>query len=376
MTLFFLLFCSIFLGISQNTVFAGDDLSIFGYFQTYFSQTNIKTTIENSHTHYSWEQDSQSNSFLLQQANLFLEKEISPNFMGWINLEFTNSFSTERNWGTFNIDEAWIKYNPSNKFKIKLGLLTPIFNNLNEVKNRTPYLPYIYRPGIYESSLSDIIRMENYRPERAYMQIYGALPAMNQQIDYAFYCGNSENDNIISSSEARFIRGADSTHYLLIGGRVGLRSLFAKLGFSFTYDHDNLHAVGLGDEVRKRYGLDLSFSYRRIDFEGEYVHTSYKPMLKMDKRFYYAKIGYNFTNELFSYIMFDYLNDESVPSLKNGMNAYKVGGGYRFSDSIIFKMQYVQLRILDGEIYLPPPMNAAKYKFKLQSFLLAVSVSI
>ena len=97
------------------------ELNVFGYFQVLLDNGS-KSLIH-----------PRVNSFSLQQMNLFLAKEISPSLSSFVNFEVTNSYSSDKNWGSFNLEEAWIKYRHGNEFNVKAGLLIPAFNNLNEI---------------------------------------------------------------------------------------------------------------------------------------------------------------------------------------------------------------------------------------------------
>ena len=155
----------------------GEDLplKIFGYFQTELRQDN-----DSGHA---------SNSFLLQQLNLFLQRDLATDWTSFVNFEIINSYSSFRDWGSFSLEEAWVSYRSSDQFKFKVGLQIPEFNNLNIIKNRTPLLPYIFRPIIYETSFGESVNLDVLTPNRAYAQIYGSIPSHGLKIDYAGFLG-------------------------------------------------------------------------------------------------------------------------------------------------------------------------------------------
>jgi hypothetical protein len=165
------------LSLAPSGVFAQAEnagLNVFGYFQVALGyQKDVQTERE-------------QNSFTLQQLNLFLQKKLTQDWTAFVNFEFVNSYSSFFNWGAFSLEEAWINYQRSDQFKLKLGLLTPAFNNLNELKNRTPLLPYVIRPVVYESSFREIIPTEDFVPARAFMQAYGIIPAGDTKLDMPF----------------------------------------------------------------------------------------------------------------------------------------------------------------------------------------------
>lgn len=274
-------------------------IKMFGYFQ-------------NSLQHWeAFTYQPAQNSFSLQQLNLFFQKELSRNWTAFINFEALNNFSSSHRWGALNLEEAWVKYSPNAKFNLKLGLQIPIFNNLNEIKNRTPLLPYIIRPLVYETSFGEFIPLEEFVPARAYAQAYGFLPAGETKFDYAVYLGNSPN---VNEEREKGQTGIDTTTTFLVGGRVGIRYRELKLGLSATYEKANdfmqfADSIGrqpaeLQELPMKRLGGDFSYNFAKFSFESEFIKTTVEtgiPELELALRFYYATLGYNFTNALFGY---------------------------------------------------------------------------
>jgi hypothetical protein len=274
-------------------------LKIFGYFQNSFQHW---TTFEERQEH---------NSFSLQQLNLFFQKDLGQRWTAFINFEFLNNFSSSRQWGSANLEEAWIAYRANMKFKLKLGLQIPTFNNLNEIKNRTPLLPYIIRPLVYETSFSEFIATEEFLPARAFVQAYGFLPTHEVKFDYAAYLGNSSN---INNNQLHGQTGIDTTITFLIGGRLGIRYRELKVGFSGTYEKKN-DFMGLADTLgrqpselkgmpKTRFGGDLSYHFANFSFESEFIIFDVDegiPELELDLAFYYATLGYHFTEQLYVY---------------------------------------------------------------------------
>ena len=101
-------------------------IKVFGYFQNEFEYQKGTGDIE----------DLEENSFALQQLNLFFQKDLGQDWTALINFEIINSFSSLYQRGGFKLEEAWARYRASRQFNLKLGLQIPIFNNLNEIKNR------------------------------------------------------------------------------------------------------------------------------------------------------------------------------------------------------------------------------------------------
>jgi hypothetical protein len=80
----------------------------------------------------------EDNSFYNQQTNPFVSSELAENFTALINVELTNNFDSDRGWGSISLQEAWVQYKNTNGLSLKFGQLLPVFNNLNEIRNRTP----------------------------------------------------------------------------------------------------------------------------------------------------------------------------------------------------------------------------------------------
>lgn len=359
-TLALLLSC----GVSPvHAQLAGSDLKVFGYFQASLGyRKDLEGPVENK-------------SFSLQQLNLFLQKELAPKWTVFINFELVNSFSSFRNWGAHNLEEAWVSYHRSAQFRLKLGLQVPTFNNLNEIKNKTPLLPYIIRPLAYETSFNEIIALDEFAPGRAFVQLHGFIPAKELKIDYALFVGDSPN---INSDPARGQTGVDTTKLFLVGGRFGLRTRNCKLGVSATYDHRDFSRAELAQKFpassfkkvpRLRLGGDFSLNAGRWLWESEYIQVTYDddhPRLHIDKKFYYGTLGYHLTEKLFAYGGYWFIGDNALPEEDLDVIAPTVGVAYNFSEAIFLKTQYGPVRF---ETSSPAPSeNRADY------YYLAISV--
>ena len=99
-----------------------DPLNIFGYFQVSFMQFSEQDFKTNYPEISSNDWLPKQNSFGIQHLNLFLSKNISDHWRAFVNFEFTNSFSSFKNWGTFNLEEVWIRYKPQINILLKISL--------------------------------------------------------------------------------------------------------------------------------------------------------------------------------------------------------------------------------------------------------------
>lgn len=362
-------------------------INLFGYFQTGFEKYTSELSGENNRT-----------SFLLQQANLFLQKDLAKNWTAFFSLEFLNNYSSGRRQGEFNLDEAWVRYRHSQKFSVKLGLQIPEFNHLNTIKNRTPLIPYIFRPLVYESALRETIFSvgeSEYVPRQAFASIYGTLPAGAKKLDYAIYIGNSPN---ISNFEQNFQSGIDTSNTIMLGGRLGLRYGELKAGVSAAYDEWDIFRnfqvlvdsidTDIGTLPRLRLGADLLFRYEKWSFESEYIRVIYDTdgsRLDFSKHFFYGNIGYDFSERYYGYINYGLMIEEPVggifpqpfnqPSIfefidNTDFKIHVPNAGLTFNpyDNLRFKSQiaHVRLRASDktifpGETFLVTAVSLSVY---------------
>ncbi|MFQ6115831.1 MAG: porin [bacterium] len=373
----------VFIGASDTLAQSeASELRIFGYFQNSFiHQTGFKTEFD---------QEAENNSFAVQQLNLFFQKDLARNWRAFVNFEFLNNFSSSRQWGDANLEEAWVRFRANEKFNLKLGLLIPIFNNLNEIKNRTPLLPYVIRPIVYETSFQEFIAVEEYLPARAFVQAYGFIPIHELKFDYAFYLGNSPNINNRSDIGQT---GVDSTDTFLIGGRIGARFGELKIGLSGTRENVNgfpsVEAVTGNPPVyfnevpRTRLGGDLSYHLEKFSFEAEFIIVTYDddmPEVCIDKTFYYGTLGYQVTEQLFVYASYwvteeeftqelDFLDAPVVVSGKSDIKVPTIGVSYNLNDRVTLKGQFAPVDI-EPEI----PSLQLRQEIEFNHYSIAASV--
>ncbi|MEM8560182.1 MAG: hypothetical protein AAGG50_20375, partial [Bacteroidota bacterium] len=246
--------------------------------------------------------DSDVTSFNLQQLNLFLRRPLTPKTTAFVDLELVNTFSSARGWGSLNLNEAWVSYRMKRSLAFKLGLHVPPFNRLNEIKNRTPLLPYVVRPVIYETSFEEILALEDYLPARAFAQVSGTLPYDQVRLSYAAYLGNSGN---INNNPIFGQTGVDTTATMLVGARVGARIGPLEVGLSGTRD-GTARFQALGDSLglapgalrnvpRTRYGGDFQLLHGPWSLDAEIVHVTFdddQATVSLQRTFYYATLGY------------------------------------------------------------------------------------
>ena len=391
------LFLSIVLPSNSYGQFQEKPLHIFGYYQNAFEYN-----VSNIHPN--------SNTFLTQQLNIIAQKDLSTSFRSFVNLEFINTFDGNLGWGSASLKEAWVRYDVSPKFKLKMGLQVPIFNYLNEIKTRTPLLPYVVRPIVYEESLREIILIEEYIPERAFLQAYGSFPNEPISFDYALFLGNSQNINNDSNNGQT---GVDSTNAILIGGRLGLlwNNLDSnlselKLGVSSTFDRVNIF-TGVGNLVtndsleqnqisrsleetsRWRIGVDLALYWKQFYVQSELISVIYgedSEILDVDRVFYYATAGMWVSEKLEAYISYWRTNEVALLrdrrqdplfrlDQKIVFDIYTIGARYNITPRLVLKAQAALGDInLRDTIRDANDLSEIKSKEDLSTYTIALSV--
>lgn len=325
------------------------ELNIFGYFQASLGHNKVVA------------RPVEANSFNLQQLNLFLQRDLAANWRAFVNVEFVNTYSSFRNWGVLSLEEAWVSYHASRQFKVKLGLQVPTFNHLNEIKNRTPLLPYIIRPLIYEASLNEVIALSEFLPTRAFVQVYGFIPWRNWKFDHAVFVGDSPN---INEDPRHGQTGVDTTKSFLVGGRLGFRSNAIKLGFSSSFDELDLQNAELQPGMapaklqsvsRIRLGCDFSLTLGKFMWESEFVRVSYDdddPNFDLGRKFYYGTAGLQLSERLYAYLGYWVTQEKALPVADRDLTVPTVGLAYDFREAVSLKAQYARVRF-DATTPLP-----------------------
>jgi len=375
----FLAFALMFILAPKPAQGQSDDLNVYGFFQTQYSHLTGDLGGE----------DAGYGSFRLPQLNVFFAKDLGSNFSAFVSTEYLNSYNSGEDWGIARLGEGWVRYEHGQALKVKGGLLIPKFNNLNEIKNRTPLLPYVTRPFVYEQAFSGYADLGDFVPQRAYAQVYGTLPAGDVKVDYAAYVGNSESEYVdVTGSGGLTVSGVDTTYAKLFGGRVGARYESLKVGVSGTIDDANLRQIevfgnpidaGLGDVDRYRLGADLSFEVADFFAEGEIISVMHNltdeqesqwNALKqspagallgedLDQMFYYGVLGYNINNKIDIFAMYDkYINDR----INGEVPSYGAGVSYRPVFPVRLKAEY-RYKSQDGAFTLSGVKFAASVNF-------------
>lgn len=253
-------------------------------------------------------------------------------------------------------------------------MVIPQFNALYEIYNKTPLLPYLQRPKLYETNAGNQYDIFDMLPQKALLHLNGSIPIKNLILKYAAYAGNPPNsfilsptNSIISPSYAAY--GQSGVTYLPFGGRVGFSYETMRTGVSMSTDKENQRyfvtssdgqTANLGDLNRHKIGADLQASFGNWSLSAEYMVTQTTvPKIAQDsidtwnvadpnaigkgfqKKFYYVTLQYDVTEELYMYGMYDYLNDDHNPFFfgLDGYYGYHIGAGYRLNEAVVLKLQ-------------------------------------
>jgi hypothetical protein len=387
----FLIFLSGEVGFSQQ-----ESLTMFCSIQTMFINQSIKTNTRPDSTGKTTETTQESNSFSLHQMDIILSRAFLDKFNAFVDLEFTLNYSTQNNWGNFNVQEAWFNYKHNDLLNLKVGWLFPEFNNLNAIKNRLILLPYIIRPIVYEQMYSSLSYVKEYIPEHAYFQLSGTYDIKHIRLDYAAYLGNSDNSFISTKSSTSQTPGPNSSstpsgssitsgldtknfNAKLKGLRIGVRTSdeTLKLGFSFTSDKTKSYDTIRTDKQiiltpeetpRWRYGADLRLMLWNFEFETEFIRVTYdfsntSATKDMSINFLYVDLLYNITDKLYVFTGYQYRENKYVSDKEQSKF---FGAGYKLNENIVAKMQYSTNKLDQKQVvgvnasnHLPTYMAAA-----------------
>lgn len=369
----------------------GEDLYIFGTVQGLYLHEFIDQEVEISRFRVPANGDpnivipldstklkSERSTFAIQQFDLFINKFINDRTNIFVDLEFSSNFDSRNNWGALSLRESWLNYSFSNQLNIKAGLFFPAFNNLNEIKNRLNLINYLFRPIPYERLLKEVSNAEDFLPERAFLQIHGAILTKSFFIDYALYMGNSETSAISTNTDPDYLSGVDQgdLEKKLYGARIGFRNKkeTVKFGVSGTRDYNNGNnflgdqllfgfdslfteaerKATINDQLRLRIGFDLNVIYDDFTLEAEYSFSELEDFSFSDlnvpenlfnslhawNRFFYWTLHYDINDDIFSYIGASEISYEILGFISDA-NYLTLGGGYRIDPNLILKAQYI-----------------------------------
>lgn len=363
------MFLSLIVLLSQ--IQAQSDLEVSGFYQIQYFYIDKDKAYANEPTRYNAN---------IQQLNLLFAKSFTDNVSTFINFELVNNFNFQRTWGNFSIQEAFIRMNFYDWLNLKAGIFYPRFAAFNEIKNRFPLIPYVYRPVIYEATMQQIFDFADFVPETGFLQLYGNYFIEQFSLEYALFAGNSEKSFFNSASIPLFtkIQGVDTSDFKVFGGRLGAK---AKLGEYGTYEFGLSYAVDKDKEtnkllgfapapVRRNFGVlsrnkmafDITANVYNFYLAAEHITVKYKPtdgqkntleqakqLIQnagrkgsegFDKKFYYVTLGYTFFSKLMVYGSYSFMEDDLIYLLTEGFELGSAGISFIYNDNVTFKAQY------------------------------------
>jgi len=368
---------------------AQEEITVFGYFQPYYTSFSNEYGPPGPPT---GEENFSYNTLGIGQLNLFFQRPIGENFTAFVNFEYVNNFSTGNGFGTYSIQEAYFLWDYKDFLRVKFGMVIPKFNAMFQIYNRTPLLPYLNRPKLYEASTGNLVDIFDILPQKALIHIDGFVPTSVANFDYALYISGPTN-GFISSPKNDMIPGyvpfgQSAVKYVGLGGRVGITSGPVKAGVSFSTDVENKRhyladvankyisymedsvaqvylndPTNLGDLNRIRIGADVTITLGDLTIAGEFLQTntdvsasnqtilnqwnandSYYIGKGFNKLFYYASATYDISPEAYLFAMYDFLDDKADPFYFGIEGYYGIsgGGGYHVNENVVLKAQFTR----------------------------------
>ncbi len=378
-------------------------MDIFGSMQSLFMHRDNKVSFKNTMLPMQGEESIKNNTFALQQFDLMFSNEFDYNIKAFADVTFNWNYSSEKDWGQFEIQEAWAQIALSDELNIQFGQIIPKFNYNNEYRNKLPILPYIIRPVYYEKILNNLFNVEDLIPNRAFLQLHGIVPLLsNIRLDYSLFLGNSEDSYIITNKESKeyalsdIVSGIDpnTEKEKLIGARLGIHSACetARMGFSFTHDYDNrqdsmflMWQSPMGSIERWRIGWDMNFNFSGIEIDGEFIYVDYNAspqdfveehklnthkLMNQEEFYILSYLGsvlYNITDDLFIYTRYN-----SITNTIDHLNTKDLsfGAGYKILPNVVGKAQYLN----HSQSYEIGSNENIYFNFDVDMYVFALSV--
>jgi hypothetical protein len=362
---------------------AQDDLQIFGSVQSFFMHQGINANAKlelfnpstGRDTTIEIDEGETKSSFVLQQLDIFLQKDLGDKFSFFADIEFQRNFNSQFAWGSLSIQEAWLNYEFMPEMELKAGLLFPTFSNLNDIRNRLAVLPYLYRPLIYERTLSSVFPLEDFTPQQAFLQASGNIAIGERHyLDYAVYVGNAEGSYLATDigrgsapRDTASPSGFDETglNFKLAGLRIGLHNAdeSIKIGYSLTRDYDNnrdstnaivrdsagnpsVQRFLFGDILRYRMAIDALVKIGNFRFNTEFLTNMYlsdeleRVGARRSNDFITVGVHYYPESDMTLYAEYQAIRNNFF--VTSYASVVSVGYAYRVSDAVTLKAQYVR----------------------------------
>lgn len=251
-------YTSALVGCLSGQGFAQEDLEVFGYFQGFAQYSDNRGLVAGP---------KESLSLKNQQLNVFFAKDLGSDFRALVNLEWANNYDSKDGIGGARVEEAWMSWQPSDLFRLRLGKHIPTFNGFNTIKNKMPLHPFVLRPLIYEASISTkYLDLSAWAPREAFVSVDGVVEMSDEMsFDYSLFLGNSD-------FTVKDFGGADTKVGKSVGARLGVEhsDLGLKLGVTGTMDYEVFTELStMIDEVKAKTLENAPFNtFKADDLEG------------------------------------------------------------------------------------------------------------
>jgi len=366
---FFIVFI---LALFTNSLYSQDDkLKIKGFSQSVFQNVNVD---------FLDERVSNYNGFLMQQTNIFLEKQIKPQIKTFFNAELINNQDHQNEFGNIALEEAWVSYHINSQHHLKFGKLIPEYGAFNIIRNRFPISPFITRPVIYENLFNAGFNIEEYVPKHAFFE-YRLTNKINSgnKIEWFFSVGNSSDNVLIGNDDVTIdnglYSGQDTTLNLSYNFKINYNYLKPEIGIIdfgisasrdvniIEYHSSIIQQPELGNVVRYRMVGHFKIRGLKTELITEYYRNFYdlsdiqrNALIDMENQqrllglplsqtsrnesyFFYTMITRRLTDKIRVHGRYENFTSVFSGRTEKPLNIFTIGGEYRI-DNISIKVEH------------------------------------
>ncbi|MCP4216673.1 MAG: hypothetical protein GY765_18620, partial [bacterium] len=150
--------------------------------------------------------------FSQNRTNLLLISELARKWDFFINVEFNGhlKLNSQKSMmggteieasGGMELEEAWVGYALSEKFKIKVGLFHVPFGYFNVIQDVSPSYITVRPPMIYDDVFREGMPV-SIIPDKANLEVTGKLHGRDLIFQYHVYMGNSSGNSLLQADDA------------------------------------------------------------------------------------------------------------------------------------------------------------------------------
>lgn len=275
------------------------------------------------------DQGNESGSFDQRHFNLLMKAAINERLSVKGHIEFEHGASTQSNFGTVQVEWAFIEYVYDDFLKLRGGKLLTPYGFYNEIRDATPALIFINVPkSIYNAEqIGGIAIMPKWNTG---LNVLGEhFFSEDFSIDYNFYIGNGES--LSTTNEAQFDDNTDKA----FGGRIQVHPTFnSTIGFSAF--HGDKAITAASDIPHTAYGVSGAFDMENFNVAGEYFLSK---LSGNDAKGYYVQASYSFHDRFTPYLVYSYLDPDADVS-NDQWESIAGGINVKLMEGLFFKMEY------------------------------------